>query len=163
MITVETEFTREDIKNAIELHYNHKFPIKSKLMLIVGFLMVVAGLSMTFMGWPVEQPYLKFLFVGIGIFYIGYYFYRKKQMLDRAAKNSSLVAKHKISVSENSVSFLGEKGKSEKKWAEIEDKAVDEKTILLYFTVDQFYILPKRMYNADELKTVEDTIAKNMS
>jgi hypothetical protein len=163
MIQTRLSFTKEDIKNAFDLHYASNFPIRSKLMIISGIGLLLTGFLLTVKPDIVDGlPYLKFVFMGLGVFYIVFYFYRKKVLIDTAHESPSLAGEHLVTINEESVSYKNPDGVAMKKWSDFRKAVVNQDTILLYFSDNQFFILPRKLFNQTEIKNIQDLISKNI-
>lgn len=71
------EYNRIDIEKAFDLHYSKQFPIRSKLLLVLGFFLILGSLALLF-SKSAYAVNLKWIFAALGLFYIGFYFFRKK-------------------------------------------------------------------------------------
>lgn len=163
MISTRFSFTKEDIKNAFELHFLANFPIRSKLMLISGVGLMLTGLVLTIKPDIVtDLDYLKFVFFGIGLFYIAFYFYRKRVLENSALESPSLAGEQQLQVTETEVSFKTDKGIAGRPWDRLKKAVSNDKTLLLYFSDNQFFIIPKRTFNQADKAKLESLAKKNI-
>ena len=157
MNSITFNYSQEDVKKAFELHFLKKFPIRSRLMLIMG--MVVLGVSLVLFVFPVEAyPNMQWLFLLMGIFYIGFYFYRKRVMVNLAMKNPTIKDMSSMTIQDDSIKFAGEKGGSEIPWAAFKDTLEDDYSVLLYLSKQNFFILPKKYFNQEQLTIIRSAL-----
>lgn len=161
MISKNVNYIKDDFKSAFSLHYSSSFPIRSRLMLVLGIILLLIGVVLFFANIAVF-PYLKFIFLAMGVFYLAFYFYRKSGIVDNAMRNAGLSGEHTITISDNGVNFEGEKGLSEQNWNAITHCNEDASSWLIYFSPSQFYIVPKRLYSAEEKSRVDALLAEKI-
>ena len=159
-----TKFTysTEDYRSAFDLHYAHAYPVKSRLLLFIGIGLLLIGAILLITNLQV-LPYLKYIFLALGVFYLGFYVYRKKKIINNALKAPGLTGEHKLQIDSKGVLIEGEKGRSTQPWPKIIDIAESDATWLFYFNKDQFYIAPKRLYNQDGRAAIVSLIEKHES
>ena len=149
MNSFQIKYTNADLEAAFNLHYAKKFPIRSKLLLFLGLFLFVIGAAMFF--FPIERlGNMKWLFFLVGLFYIGFYFYRKRSLIKMAMKNPTIKDMEKISFSDKIIRFEGQKGFFEQEWTKFDEMHQDEDSILLYMTKHNFFIIPKRVLNQEQ-------------
>lgn len=153
-------YTKEDVMKAFELHFAKKFPLRSRLMLILGVLVLLASLVFFFVSVP-AYPNMKWIFLFMGIFYIGFYFYRKRVMVNMAMKNPTISDMGSMQITNQHITFSGDKGSSEQAWSNFTDILEDDSSVLLYLSKQNFFILPKRCFSEDELNIIRSAISSS--
>lgn len=157
MNSIEFNYTQEDVKNAFELHFLKKFPIRSRLMLIMG--VVVLAASMVLVVFPVKAyPNMQWLFLLMGVFYIGFYFYRKRVIVNLAMKNPTIKDMNNMTLQRGSIKFAGEKGESEIPWSAFKETLEDDHSVLLYLSKQNFFILPKKYFKREQLDMIYSSL-----
>lgn len=157
MNAISFNYSQEDVKRAFDLHFLRKFPIRSRLMLILGVL--VLGASLVLFVVPMESyPNMKWVFLLMGVFYIGFYFYRKRVMVNLAMKNPTIKDMNSMTLSEATIKFAGEKGESDIPWSAFKDSLEDEYSFLLYLSKQNFFILPKKHFTEDQLSLIRSAL-----
>jgi len=155
----KVNFTKENLKNAFKLHYNTKYPIRSRMMLFAGLLFWFIGLAFTYFNFPEKYPLFKYLLSLVGLFYIVMYYYRRKKLFERASSQESFNGDFTFDVNKKGITF-GKDGKLSKcGWDEITDVIEDENNILFYFGKDKFYILPSESLNDSQMEDLEVLIS----
>ncbi len=156
----EIKYSEEDIKKAFDLHYAKQFPLRSKLLLLLGSVLLIT--SIYFFINPSEKlPIMNWLFALMGFFYIGFYFYRKRSMVKLAMKNPTIRDMRKIILTEDHIRFEGEKGFAEQKWNNFNEYFDNEDAILLYLTKHNFFILSKRFLSKESEAFILNKLSQN--
>lgn len=154
-------FSKEGLSDAFKLHYNTKYPLKSRMMLIFGVLTLFVGLSFFLLDFPKNPPLLKHIVVLAGFVYIGLYFYRRIQLFKRAAAQKTFQGKFTFELNNKGIAFGQNDSVSRCEWDKIEDLIEDEKNILFYFGKDKFYILPVYELNESQILNTKELINKH--
>ncbi len=152
-------FTKENLKNAFKLHYDKKYPVRSRMMLFAGLLFWFVGLALTYFNIPEKFPLFKYLVSLVGLFYIAMYYYRRKKMFERASNQENFSGEFTFEVNKNGITFGKDKKTSKCNWQDVTDIIEDEHNILFYFGKDQFYILPSESLNDSQMKDLEEIIS----
>jgi len=159
MKAILIDYTKADLAAAFNLHYAKKFPIRSKLLLFLGLFLFVLGAVLFFI--PIDRlGNMKWIFFLVGLFYIGFYFYRKNSLINMALKNPTIKDMEKLAFTEKNIRFEGKKGFFEQDWDKFEEIHQDEDSTLLYSSKHNFFIIPSRILNDDE-KNKLNNILKN--
>lgn len=153
-------FTKEGLTQAFKLHYNINYPVKSRAMLLMGALLLLVSLLMMFLNWVPQLPFLKYLLLLIGFAYIGLYFFRRKQLFERASAQKTFQGNFYFEVNSKGIHFGKANKVSRCAWQDITQIIEDQYNILFYFGKDKFYILPLKDISAEQKKMVEQTINK---
>lgn len=157
MKTFDLTYTKEDVEKAFNLHYNKQFPFRSKLLLILGVILLLTAFVFVFINQDIF-PSMKWVFALMGIFYIGFYFYRKRTMVNLAMKNPTIKDMRKVELKESHIRFSGEKGYSEQEWSNFIEIHADEFSTLLYLSKHNFFILPSRCFDETASRFIQDKI-----
>lgn len=157
----EIKYTSEDIQKAFDLHYSKQFPLRSKMLLLLGLILLLTAIYFFFA--PLENyPSMKWIFTLLGFFYIGFYFYRKRSMVKLAMKNPTIKDMRKIILSKGTIRFEGEKGYSEQEWKNFQEFHENDDAILVYLSKHNFFILPKRNFSKEQISfTLEQLQSRN--
>lgn len=153
-------FKKTDIENAFKLHYNSKYPIRSRLMLFAGFFLWFLSMIFTYFNFPDSYPYLKYLLGVVGVFYIAMFYYRRKKLFERASKQTAFQGEFTFEINDKGIVFGKKEGVSNCSWSEIEDIVKDEYTVLFYFGKDRFYILPLESLSEEQQDSLADVLSK---
>lgn len=142
--SINFTYTAADLEQAFSLHYLKKHPIRSKLFILSGVVVILLALILIATNNQ-EFAKAKWVLLILGIFNIGLYFFMKKKMVNLALKNPSIKDINSLSFDNVKVRFQGAKGYFEKNWNEFTDLIEDEHSVLLYLTTNNFFIIPKRI------------------
>lgn len=151
------EYKRSDIEKAFDLHYNKQFPVRSKLLLVLGFILIVASFVLLVSNFAYASN-LKWIFALLGAFYIGFYFYRKKTMVNLAMKNPTISNMKKAELTENEIVFIGSNGYSKQEWGFFKQMFIDEFSLLLYLDKHFFFIIPISALSQEQLSFIQSKI-----
>lgn len=154
----DIRFSKEGLTEAFKLHYNTKYPLKSRMMLIFGLLTLVLGLVFFILDFPKNPPLLKHIIVLAGLVYIGLYFYRRNQLYKRAASQKTFQGNFTFQLNEKGIAFGQNERVSRCEWNKIEALIEDESNILFYFGKDKFYILPLLGLNSAQKALTKEII-----
>lgn len=157
MNTFDLNYTQQDIEKAFDLHYNKQFPLRSKLLLILGVVLLLTALFFVFIPEGVF-PSMKWIFALMGIFYIGFYFYRKRTMVKLAMNNPTIRDMRRIEFHDTHIHFSGEKGYSKQEWSNFIEVHSDEASTLLYLSKHNFFILPNRCLDAIAKEVIQNKV-----
>lgn len=149
MTEIPISYTAEDIENAFDLHYAKKFPIRSRLVLFLGIILLLAALVLLFVPNP-AFPKLKWLLLFVGFFYVGFYWYRKRTMVKMAMNNPTIARMKALNFNHNNLFLIGDAGQSEWQWNDFVEAIVNENVALLYLSPHNFFILPKRFFTNEQ-------------
>lgn len=159
MNTFDIKYTHSDLESAFNLHYAKKFPIRSKLLLILGVVLFIAGLGLFFVEMP-KLGSLKWLFFFMGLFYVGFYFYRKGSLIKMAMKNPTIKDMKKVAFNDQTIRFEGDGGFFEQEWSKFNEAFEDDKSILMYMSKHNFFIIPKRLMNKEQQASFKKYISQ---
>lgn len=148
------KFSKQSLEDAFKLHYDSIYPIRSRLMMFVGFFLWFVGMALIFFDYPQQYAFLKYLIALVGVFYIIMYYYRRKKLFERASNQATFKGDFTFEVNQQKIIFGKDNKISACEWADIQNVIQDEKNILFYFGKDQFYILPKESMNADQTESM---------
>lgn len=95
----------------------------------------------------------------MGLFYTGFYFYRKGSLIKMAMKNPTIKDMNKISFTDKAIRFEGKGGFFEQEWIKFNEAFFDENSYLLYISTHNFFIIPKRLMNKEQQSSFEKNIS----
>lgn len=163
MFTKSFSYTNTDIEQAFNLHYAKKYPIRSKLLLIIGVLLLIVFLMLFLIkSLSTALPQFKWLFLLMGLFYIAFYFYRKKSIVKRAMLNPTISQMESITVKKDGIQLKGKNGEGNVAYNSIAELEEDENSLLLYFTKSNFLMFPKRLFTVAELSELKSNAKKHI-
>ena len=79
-------------------------------------------------------------------------------MVNLAMKNPTIKDMSSMTIQDDSIKFAGEKGESEIPWAAFKDILEDDYSVLLYLSKQNFFILPKRHFNQEQLTIIRSAL-----
>ncbi|MCB0510300.1 MAG: YcxB family protein [Chitinophagales bacterium] len=159
MTKLPITYQAEDLEQAFDLHYAKKFPIRSRLVLFLGLILLLAALVLLFIPSP-AFPKLKWLLLLVGFFYMGFYWYRKRSLVSLALKNPTIAKMQALQFDSQSLFLIGDTGQIELRWQDFEEAIVNDKTALLYLSAHNFFILPKRFFTSEQWSELLEILNK---
>lgn len=155
-------FKQENLINAFKLHYNTKYPIRSRLMFFVGVFTLFLGLVSVYFNLFEKLEFLKYLLVLVGVFYMGMYFYRRKKLYERASSQSTFKGSFTFEINKKGITFGKDNKVSVCDWKNITSIIKDEFNVLFYFGKDRFYILPLENIDSEQSKELDEILKNKM-
>lgn len=153
-------FNQIGLKQAFKQHYDTKYPIKSRAMLIFGVLTMLIGFLFFYLDFPKNPEYFKHIIVFAGFIYVLFYFYRRKKLYERASAQKTFDGNFTFELNNKGLTFGKEDKISRCTWQQIEDIIKDESNILFYFGKDKFYILPLEGISKEKQGEIQEIITK---
>jgi hypothetical protein len=152
------KFNKKTLENAFKLHYDTIYPIRSRMMMFIGFFLWFVGMALIYFNYPEDYPFFKYLIALVGVFYIAMFYYRRKKMFERASNQSTFVGEFTFEVNTKEIVFGKDDKVSACQWAEIDNILQDEYNILFYFGKDKFYILPMESLSVEQEESINSII-----
>ena len=153
-------FSKESLTDAFKLHYNKKYPIKSRLMLIAGLALIAIGFIFVAINFAKNLPLLRHIITLVGLAYVLLFFYRRKKLFERAANQKTFQGTFTFELNKHGLAFGKKNGVSKCAWNKIIDIIEDENSILFYFGKDKFYILPLQSLTEEQIQGTKQQIKK---
>lgn len=152
------KFNKKSLENAFKLHYDSVYPVRSRLMMFVGFFLWFVGMALIFFDYPKQYAFLKYLIALVGVFYIAMFYYRRKKLFERASNQATFKGDFTFEVNQQKITFGKDKQVSVCEWTAIQNVIQDESNILFYFGKDKFYILPKESMNEEQATSMNSIL-----
>lgn len=147
----QIKYEAKDIEEAFELHYSLMFPIRSRLLLFLGLALLLGALILVFVEVP-SFPKMKWMFLFLGLFYLGFHKYRKSSLIKLAMNNPTIQKMNFIRFDDKSIVFGGNDGQTEQLWSNFMKSTANETCRLIYLSTHNFFILPKRFFSTEAWK-----------
>jgi O-antigen/teichoic acid export membrane protein len=163
-IEVSIQFTPEDLQKAYSLHFKKTNPIRSRIVLILGIILVFLGILLAVLqSMAGIITWISWFFVIYGILIVTYY-YRKIGRMGKAAFKK-LVEFHfpfSFTITSESVRTVGKTITSDSTWDHYQFAVVTEQMILLYPNTMRFVLLPKKYFSDAEFDQLNDWVKGNV-
>jgi len=151
-IEVTIQFTAEDLQEAYKLHLIKMNPFRSRLLLILGIILVLLGGMLVFLQSMVGMiNWMSWFFIVYGIIIVLYHFWRLKRMGRSAFKK--LIEFHypfTFSFTTDGVHSDGKTARSDNSWMHYQWAIMTSNMILLYPNKLRFIMLPRKYFSTEE-------------
>ena len=164
-MTITFKYTPELLQRAHELHYKKFFPLRGKIILVLGLLAVWAGLLLLLVKGGGRNLWYSIPLMVYGLIAVAIHFYVSKTIGKRAYKK--LVEYHdpfSITVHDAGLFIEIKNSEYEVPWSGIRKALLTGELTLLYPNDAVFFIFPKENFPANEYfefaKIVKEKTAK---
>jgi hypothetical protein len=157
-INLTIQYSHEDLQASYMLYYSHYYPVRSRLLLILGISIFALSVLMLvishggFMDDPIyEYPGWFLLFYGIAV--IAFHLWRMKTLGRRLFKKMpEFHSPYNITFSNKGIVTKGALISSDVNWSYYTDTAITPELILLFHSKLKFNMYPKRFFSDDEFR-----------
>ena len=155
-IEVNILFTAEDIQKSYELHLKKIQPFRSRILLILGILLILMGVLLVFLQNLTEHiTWASWAFILYGLFVLLYYYWKYKRMgLTAFRKLVEFQHSFKYTITPDSICMIGKNSSSDSNWEHYEFAIITSNIILLYVNKLRFTMLPSKYFTDEEFKTL---------
>jgi hypothetical protein len=163
-VEVTIQFTPEDLQLAYKLHFLKMNPFRSRLVLILGVLLVLLGFLLVFLQSIAGMiTWISWFFVVYGILIVVYYYWRISRMGKAGFKK--LIEFHHpftFSFTNEGVKSIGKTAKSDNTWEHYQVALVRPEIILLYPNKLRFVLLPKKYFTDEEFEQLRTWVTEKV-
>lgn len=164
-IQLKIQYSKEDLQNSYRLHNKGRNFIKGKLLLILGAVLILAGiLIQVIMYNPDKKIWLGWLFSGLGIYVIFRYFWKEKRQEKQAIQEMEEFHSQPFtfSISKKGIDVKGNNINAKTSWQNYIKSIITADLILLYPSKEGFSIFPRKYFKPSEyyqfLKWVNENV-----
>lgn len=149
-VTIRMKYTPENLQKAFELHYQKMYPIRGRLMQILGIMLLVVGIMLWIIYWNQEQRITQYIYIVAGILLLtAHTIFMRKLGSMTFSRMQSPEQSFDFVISDNGVDMLTSRGTYSIDWEKIEQAIVTKDLIMLYISKMQFYFLPKDSFASE--------------
>ena len=163
-IKVTIQYGPEDLQNAYALHFKKVYPLRSRLVLILGAILVLLGIFLAVLqSLSGIITWTSWAFVLYGILVIAYYYWRFSRMGTSAFKK--LVNFHfpfTFTINPEGVSTVGKNVSSNNSWEYYQSAIVTDSMIILYPNTLHLVLLPKKYFSEEEFTQMTVWVKENV-
>jgi len=163
-IKVTIQYGPEDLQNAYALHFRKLYPVRSRLVLILGAILVFFGILLVVMQSLTGLiSWMSWAFLLYGILVVAYYYWRFSRMGKVAFKK--LVNFHfpfTFTITPEGVDTVGKNVSSNNIWKYYQIAIITEQIIILYPNKLNLVLLPKKYFSEEEFSQLTDLVRKNV-
>lgn len=163
-IKVTIQYGHEDLQNAYALHFRKLYPVRSKLVLILGTILVFFGILLAVLQSITGLiSWMSWAFLLYGILVIAYYYWRFRRMGKAAFKK--LVNFHHpftFTITPEGVNTVGKNVSSNNTWDYYQMSIVTDQMIILYPNKMHLVLLPKKYFSHEEFSQLNAWVKTNV-
>ena len=150
--SININYNYSDLQIAYNLHFKKLYPIKSRLLLLFGALLVIIGLLLCFLDNHLEKSILLgVLYTILGIITICYYYWMYKTMGKRMFKKMpDFSNEYHYDFSNEGINIKSKTIDSDVKWDYYKSALISNDIILLYPNKLRFNLFPKQNFSQEQ-------------
>jgi hypothetical protein len=163
MIEVEMKYTRENLQRAFKLHYKKAFPVRGRILQVLGFLLIWIGALLILIYQDTAHRAINFIYIIAGLFFIGLHSYLMSNLgkfTYRRIKNPDQT--FKFSISDEKILVSTNTSGVSLEWEQILKAIVDKDVIILYVSKLQFYFLPKENFAEGDFEECTELVKEKV-
>ncbi|NVO01845.1 MAG: YcxB family protein [Bacteroidetes bacterium] len=152
-ITKQIQYTPEDLQKSYNVHYIKNFPIRSRMVMYLGFFIIVVGMLLFALTYysATSSTTLSIFYIFFGIATLIYYFWSKLTLGKRMFKKiTELKYEYDIELNKDGALIKGKNITSEIKWEHFQKAIVTKEIVLLYPNPMRFNFFPKKYFTEQE-------------
>ncbi|MBI4931741.1 MAG: YcxB family protein [Bacteroidetes bacterium] len=159
-IVLDIKYSPEDLQKSYELHYKVYYPVRSKLLLILGILLIVVGGLLFFIDYiRQESEWLSWFYIVLGGLSVVYHFWKISTMGKKMFRRMpDFQASHNFIINDAGVNGKSATMSSEVKWEHYKEAVLASEMILLYINPFRFNIFPKKFFKNGEFEKLKEIV-----
>jgi hypothetical protein len=159
MIELEMKYTRQNLQKAFKLHYNKAFPVRGRILQVLGFLLIWVGALLILIYKDSTHRTINFIYIIAGLFFIGLHSY----LMSNLGKFTYKRIKHpdqvfKFTISDEKILVSSSTSGVSLEWEQIVKAILDKEVIILYVSKLQFYFLPKENFATGDFEKCTELV-----
>jgi hypothetical protein len=163
-IKVTIQYGPEDLQSAYALHFRKLYPVRSRMVLILGTILVFFGILLVVLQSLTGLiSWMPWAFLLYGILVIAYYYWRYGRMGKTAFKK--LVNFHypfTFTISPEGLNTVGKNVSSNNNWNYYQIAIVTDRMIILYPNKLNLVMLPKKYFSDEEFSQLTEWVRTNV-
>jgi len=159
MIEFEMKYTPQNLQRAFKLHYKKVFPIRGRILQILGFLLIWIGVLLILIYRNTAHRTINFVYILAGLLIIGlnsYLMGRIGKLTFSRLKNPDQV--FTFIIDEDKILMSAGTAGTSIEWGQVQKAIVDKDIIVLYVSKLQFYFMPKENFAAGDFEKCAELV-----
>jgi hypothetical protein len=155
-INVDITYTAADLQKSYTLHFKKMYPVKSKMLIIFGILIISLGAIMLLLKSAFnDTDWLPWFYVIFGVLAIIYHFWQYATIGKRMFKKlpDFKHAFHYV-ITDEGIQTASATASSEVKWEHYHKAIITDDLILLYPNKFRYNLFPKRFFLERDFKAL---------
>jgi hypothetical protein len=164
-LQVTIQYTADDLQKAYNLHFKKTHPFRSKLVLILGGLLVLLGLFLAVLqSISGVITWLSWFFVIYGMLVVFYYFWKYNRMGKVALKKlTDFHYPFTFTINKEGIHTVGKNVESTYTWEHYQSALVTENFIILYPNKLRFVLLPKKYFSDSDFIDLSSLVKEKIN
>lgn len=163
-IDIEITYTADDLQKSYKAHFNRQYPIRSKLVLILGILLIILGiLLIAIENATNKSEILGISYAGLGVASILYFFWNSNTLGKRMYKKMpDFRLPYHYKITTESILITNKNITTEVKWEHFTNSLITDDMILIYPNKFRYNLFPKRYFTDEQFVKLVSLIRENV-
>jgi hypothetical protein len=163
-VKVTIQYTAEDLQKAYNLHFKKMHPFRSKLVLILGGLLVLLGVFLAVLqSISGVITWMSWFFVIYGMLVVFYYFWKYNRMGKTAfRKLTEFHYPFTFTITEEGIQTVGKNVESKNSWEHYQSALVTQHFVILYPNKLRFVLLPKKYFSDEDFALLSGLVKEKI-
>ena len=151
MITMTMRYTPENLQRAFSLHYNKLNPVRGKILLILGAMLLWAGALLWILYRNQDQRVIQYVYIVAGLLLVGiHWFFMSRLGKTTFKRMRSPQGSFVFRIDEKQIEMVTPGSTKAFEWDNVERAIVQPDVLLVYIAKQQFYFFPKENFESTE-------------
>ncbi len=163
-IEVTLQYTAQDLQHAYKLHFHKMNPFRSRVILVLGALLVLLGIILVFLQSVAGMiTWISWFFLVYGILVVVYYYWRINNMGKSAYKRlTEFHYPFTFTFTDEGVQSVGKTLSSKNTWDHYQVALIRPEIILLYPNKLRFILLPKKYFTEGDFEVLSRVVREKV-
>ncbi len=163
-INIQFTYSAENLQAANKLHYKKNYPVRGRILLWFGILLIWTGVLFMMMKGIEGHELMIYTFIAYGVLVIGIHFYIMNTLGKRLfKKHKNHVLPIDIEITDQFIQLTANENRAKVKWNEILKATMNENIVLLYISKMSFYIFPKENFKGNEFELFTSLVKEKVA
>ncbi len=143
MIKAKLTYSVENLQKAFSTHTNKVFPIRGRILLYLGLLLLWTGLVLLLINYTQQVKPAYVFYILAGLIFIAVHFFTTKNLGKQAYKQlkNRAALEYNFSFSDNGFDIEAENSKQHYDWSAITKAVIHKDLVMLYVSKQTFYFV----------------------
>jgi hypothetical protein len=144
-------YTPENLQRAFSLHYKKVFPVRGRILQILGFLLIWTGLLLLLLYRNQDQRIIQFVYIGAGVVLVlvhSWFIGRLGKATFKRMRSPQQT--FDFAIDEEHIRMITDKGTYTINWDKISRAVIQDDVVLVYISKLQFYFFPKQYFRSPD-------------
>ncbi len=163
-IKIEILYTPEDLQKSYQIHFNKMYPIRSKMVLILGILLVVLGILLALLEHTGSRSLLLGTsYIFLGFIAVGFYFWNRATIGKRMFKKlPDFSYPYIYTIGDEGLLVTSKNITTEVKWAHFWKAVICTDMILIYPNKFRYNLFPKKYFTPEQFEQLTKLVVDNV-